>query len=394
MNANVHPVTPEEIMVFIDGELSADRAGFIAAHLRSCERCEEVAENIRGISREMRQWTVPSRPLTAKESEIISAARRSDVITGKSRPFRSFMRSRPLLMWGAGVTTVAALLITFSSARHSRPTALADLYVNASLEHKNLSGTLLRTEEAKISSNLENAPQPPMIARTVSLSIVTKDFAGARATLDAILIRHHGYMAQLTSSAEQNTARSLEASLRIPAAELVPATTELKSLGRVENEKQSGEEVTQQHADLVARLKNARETEERLQTILERRTGKVSDVLAVEQEIARVRGEIEQMEAQQASLIHRVDFVTVDVTMSEEYKAQMGSAALAISTRFHNAIVKGFHDAWETIVGLILFLSEYGPSMLVWFAFLFPVAWLFWRRWGRSYWQNSPIRAR
>ena len=42
-----------------------------------------------------------------------------------------------------------------------------------------------------------------------------------------------------------------------------------------------------------------------LSDILRNRTGKLSDVLAMEQEIQRVRGEIEQMTAQMESEIHR-----------------------------------------------------------------------------------------
>ena len=47
--------------------------------------------------------------------------------------------------------------------------------------------------------------------------------------------------------------------------ELNAVMLELQSLGRVQNEWQNGQEVTEQHADLVARLKNSRETEARLQ---------------------------------------------------------------------------------------------------------------------------------
>ncbi len=138
-----------------------------------------------------------------------------------------------------------------------------------------------------------------MIARSVELSIAVKDCVAARSSLEALLERHHGYASNLAVSAEQNNARTLQATLRIPARELAAAVAELRSLGTVENELQKGEEVTQQHSDLVARLKNSRETEQRLQAILQQRTGKMSDVLEVEQEIARVRGEIEGMEAEQ-----------------------------------------------------------------------------------------------
>src|SRR5690349_4140814 len=45
--------------------------------------------------------------------------------------------------------------------------------------------------------------------------------------------------------------------------------------------------------------------------------------------------------AEQKSLEHRVEYATVDLNLSEEYKAQLGTPAPSISTRFHNALVKG-----------------------------------------------------
>ena len=151
----------------------------------------------------------------------------------------------------------------------------------------------------------------------------------------------------------------------------------------MENESQSGEEVSQQHADLVARLKTARETEERFQAILQQRTGKISDVLEVEQNIARVRGEIESMEAEQKALEHRVDFASVEVQLTEEYKAQLGLPADSVSTRMHNAFVAGYHNAAESVVGLVLFVEEYGPSLVLWLVILgLPIV-VVWRRYKR-----------
>ncbi|MBA0083601.1 MAG: DUF4349 domain-containing protein [Acidobacteria bacterium Pan2503] len=155
-----------------------------------------------------------------------------------------------------------------------------------------------------MSATTEEVPEPGVqngsliaIARTVSLSVVVKDFEAGRASPYAVLARHNGYTASLNVSTPLGAARTLEASRRTPAPQLEAAPHELKSLGRVEGESQNGEEVTAQHSDLVAHIKNDRETERRLQDILRTRTGKVKDVLDVEQEIARVRGEIEQMEA-------------------------------------------------------------------------------------------------
>jgi chromosome segregation ATPase len=222
-----------------------------------------------------------------------------------------------------------------------------------------------------------------MIARTVSLTITVKDFVAARASLDSILARHHGYSAQLTVSTPENSSRSFQASLRIPAPELAAALAELRSLGRVQNESQSGEEITQQHTDLLARLKNSRETESRLQAILQQRTGKVADILEVEEQIERVRGEIESMEAEQKTLEHRVDFASVDLQLTEEFKAQFNSPDTSASTRIHNAFIAGLDHATATLLGFVLFFEEDGPVILIWLVMFGVPSFLVWRRYRK-----------
>ena len=222
-----------------------------------------------------------------------------------------------------------------------------------------------------------------MIARTVSLTIIVKDVPAARAQLDRILTHYQSYAAQLTLNTPEGGARSFQASLRVPAPELAAALAELRALGRVQNESQSGEEVTQQHADLVARLQNSRETEQRLRDILAQRTGKIEDVLQVEEEIARVRGEIEGMEADQKALEHRVDFSTVDLQLNEEYKAQLGSPSASAGNQIRNAFVSGLRNAGATLLGLLLFFEESGPVILIWLAILALPAALLWRRYRR-----------
>jgi rRNA processing protein Gar1 len=159
---------------------------------------------------------------------------------------------------------------------------------------------------------------------------------------------------------------------RVPAAEQAAATAEMGRLGRVTNESQTGEVVSQEHADLVARLKTARETEARFPVILQQRTGKVSDVLGVEQNIARVRGEIEAMEGSRRD--SSIGFATLEVALTQEYKAPLESQSDSVGTRFHNALVAGYRNMTGLLLGLALFVVENGPPVL---------AVLFWRRYGK-----------
>jgi hypothetical protein len=441
MSTAPHPVVPEEIMAYLDGELSAERAPSVATHIEACADCQEVRASLRNASESLSHWAVALAPANASfQDRVASLARENSLASNRSKArifrFSSHWTRGQLI---AGLAVALSVLFVFIVIPNSlrRPVAGRAMSATDRLRVKlaekgqsalPLDEPLLTDQQRKVSSNRLPSANPttlvapnvtadangllqgpddrvensfsldgqaisdqqsrvsrgPMISRTVSLSLFTKDFESSRASLEAILVRHKGYSAELNIATPQNAARSLETSLRIPAPELPAALAELKSLGRVEGETQNGEEVTQQHADLLARLKNSHETEQRLQAILTERTGKISDVLGVEREIARVRGEIEQMEAEQKNLEHRVDFATVNLALSEEYKAKLDSPAPAISTLIHNAAVNGYGNLAHALLAIVLFFVEYGPVLIFWL-FLFSIpAGLVWRRWRHA----------
>ena len=223
----------------------------------------------------------------------------------------------------------------------------------------------------------------PLIARTADLRLLVEKLDDARQAMDRILAVHKGYVAQLSTSGESGSARMVVASLRVPADQLDACLAELKKLGRVTQESQAGEEVTQQHIDLAARLKNSRNTEARLNGVLQQRNGPVKEILEVEKESARVRGEIEQMEAAQQTLEHRVNFATIDLKLAEEYKAQLSSPAPSVGVQLRNAIVNGFRNASESLLGILLFFAEAGPTLLLWLLILLFPARLIWKRYKR-----------
>jgi hypothetical protein len=393
-------VSPEKIMAYLDGELSVTDSAAVEQHLQNCPDCRHSINAQKQLSIALTTWEVPELPASA-ETLVLAAARSGLPARKWALPGRA--RNRVLLI----VTCSAAVLIGVvawngvraphmsAAVRPSTPkqekggsTADIDFYKSR------LDELIQRRQQAAFASDMaverdeaqvppsETHPNPqPMIARTVSLAIVAKQFVAARTSLDAILAKHHGYAAELTINTEQSSAPSLQASLRIPADELAAALAELRKLGEVQTETQGGEEVTQQQADLVARLKNSRETEQRLQAVLLQRTGKVADILAVEQEIARVRGEIEQMESEQEGLEHRVSFATVDLKLSEEYRAGLSSPSPSVFTRLRNAGVHGFRDAFDSLVSLALFILQISPTVLLWALILIlPIRYVWKRR--------------
>ncbi len=96
------------------------------------------------------------------------------------------------------------------------------------------------------------------------------------------------------------------------------------------------------------------------------RTGKLSDVLEVEREVSRVRGEIEQMEAERRTTADQVTFATVQLGAREDYQAQLRLSPESTLTRLRNAAVDGYKNLAGGLVGVALVLITYGPAVLLW----------------------------
>ncbi len=319
MSTTSHPFAPEEIMALLDGELSADRAQSVSAHVEVCPECSTLAKELGSTKQELPSWEVGTLP-SAIEDRVHSAVTRKPAPAGTSGS--SLFQRASLWTWkqwltGLSATAAMGLLLLAiatttlkrvsqsSDIRETRAvrTARAHSVDNSRINSPNTQGfdalkespdgdtftsklendagkqlpSVTNGSLGKLQTQIDDPRHSPMIARTVALSLVVKDFDTGRVSLDAILARHGGYAAGLNVATPQGAARTLQASLRIPAPQLTAALAELKGLGRLEAETQSGEEVTQQHADLVARLKNSRETEQRLQDVLRTRRGFLHD---------------------------------------------------------------------------------------------------------------------
>jgi hypothetical protein len=266
-----------------------------------------------------------------------------------------------------------------SGARHFSTDQSGVIRMNS----KALDGANERSDRP-ISQRSEQPPQSsgwPKIARAAELRLTVTSLENTRNSLNGIVQQFGGYIAQLSATSQGNSEHQLSALLRVPSDRLSAAIAELKKLGRVAVESQAGDEITKEHVDLLARLKNARSTESRINDVIQHRTGNVQEVLEAEKESARVRGEIERMEAERQAMENRVEFASISLTLTEEYQAQLPADAGSARARLRNAFVTGLSDAWESLVNLLVWAIAALPTALLWLAvFYLPLRWL-WRRW-------------
>jgi hypothetical protein len=373
-----HAVEPEEIMAYLDGELASSRAAEAMTHLDRCQECQRLASDLRRVSQELTAWQVegPSHA-AAPAMETQMPARRP---AWKVLPAWAFM--------AAGAALILALVVLPRNAAR-REASTAGGYANLGAIGQPIYSPARPLpapppmQPPQAADQIATTAPGPMIERTAQLTLIAQDFDQLRARIDAILARHRGYLASLTVNAPENSGRSLNASLRVPAAQLDSALTEFKQLGRVESESQSGQDVSKQYIDLMARLANARNIAERLTHLLAERTGKLSDVLAVETELGRVQGEIEQMEAERKNTEAQVAYASLELNVSENYKAQLRVAPDSTLNRFRNAAIEGYRSMAGSVIGAALFVIAYTPSVLLWVALLFFPARFLWRRMRR-----------
>jgi hypothetical protein len=116
---------------------------------------------------------------------------------------------------------------------------------------------------------------------------------------------------------EQTRAASLE--LRIPSQHFDEAVSGLSPIGKLESVNVNVEDVGEEFVDVQARMTNARRLEQRLTDLLANRTGKLTDVLRVESELARVREEIERFEGRMRYLSSRASVSTLTIALHEAY---------------------------------------------------------------------------
>jgi hypothetical protein len=358
-------------MSYLDGELPAAQAVGAAAHLEQCAECRSLADVLRSVSQTLPAW------------EVEAAGDR--VVQGVMEALQGRPQVRPPVVgkaprrWVWGLAGACATLLVVGVGLNQFATRRAQMeQTDAGLRAPR--SMAMPTPPFRAPADQTETQTGPMIARTAQLQLTTRDFDRIRARLDDILKRRKGYFGELNIVNPTDAGRTLTGKLQVPADQLDSTMSEIKQLGHVDSESQSAEDVAKTYTDLEARLANSRHTEQRIVDLLRDRTAKLSDVLDAEKELDRVRGEIDQMEADRKALLTRVDFATLTLTVNEEYKAQL-HVNDSLSTKFRNAAVDGFRGMVGSVVGISLFLLSSGPAILLWIAILFFPARFAWRRW-------------
>lgn len=158
------------------------------------------------------------------------------------------------------------------------------------------------------------------IVRTGTLTLQVADVDGALAKAQTAIKGLGGYVSASTQS-NGGDVPTATITYRVPVGRWDDALAALRGVAaKVIDEHTEAVEVTGQLVDLAARIRNLQASEQALQAILEKAV-KIPDVLAVQQQLSDVRGQIEQLQGQQSVLQDQTAYGTITVTYSPQVVA-------------------------------------------------------------------------
>lgn len=202
-----------------------------------------------------------------------------------------------------------------------------------------------------------------LTVRVADVDAATSDVRGAVKDLG-------GYVARAQSSGEEATRRA-DLELKVPSDKLAALRTALVDAGSIESESETAEDVTDQQADLKARVRNAHAEEKRLLDLLSDKTGSLADVIAAEKALSEVRERVERLEAADAALDGQIAYADVKLHLTPKRVAEPSGAIGKVGAAFE----RGFSLLGQALIGAGVLFGTFAPTLLVFGLLLAAFVW-------------------
>jgi hypothetical protein len=155
------------------------------------------------------------------------------------------------------------------------------------------------------------------LIRNAELELEVKSFQTAMDDIAALTKSAGGYVDTSNSQRGGNGKLQGNVVVKVLPQNLDAFLLKLRDLGQLRNQTIKTDDVTKAYIDTQARIVNSLKMEEQLQELLKHDNGKVSELLQVERELGRVRGEIEQMQGELKLYDFQVAYATITMQLRE-----------------------------------------------------------------------------
>ena len=206
-------------------------------------------------------------------------------------------------------------------------------------------------------SELQYTDTERNIIQMASLNIEVEHFQSSFDAVMDIVERYNGFISNSHMHVTGTGRKEGRITIRVSTDMFLACITEIEHVGTVKSKHISGEDVTEEYIDLNARLNNSGRQERRLREILDM-ANNTKEVIEVERDLWRVRGEIERLTGRMKYLENRVELATIHVSLNEP-------EPITHSWGIRDALRSAFGGFVSVIRGLIIFAGYALPLLIL-----------------------------
>jgi uncharacterized protein DUF4349 len=198
------------------------------------------------------------------------------------------------------------------------------------------------------------APERKIIT-TGQVALTVKVYDPFYKSLEQQLQQVGGYVSNLQATRDSGSVRYATITIRIPPARTNLMVSWLREQGMIQSENIKAEDVSEEYYDIQARLANAKRLEARLLEMVQKNTGKLADLVLLEEKIGEIRENIEQMEGRIRNMDHLISLATLTLNVQVQ-----GSTTVATPTFASRAV-----HAWKHSLNALKDVSQSGLLALI-----------------------------
>jgi hypothetical protein len=207
-------------------------------------------------------------------------------------------------------------------------------------------------------------PGERKLVRRGEMTIEVRSVTEALAALGRIIGSAGGHTANQSERHNEYGGRSASVTCRVPAGGLDAIVVAVKALGLQRTLTLSAEDISTAYFDAGVRIKTQSELERQLVALLARPTNKLSNLLEIERELARVREEIDRLEGRTRSWDNQIALSSLTITLEEPAPVVAGTGGGLLRT-----LGQSFGEAAENFIlavaGIIAATGSVLPAIVL-----------------------------
>ena len=224
------------------------------------------------------------------------------------------------------------------------------------------------TDPVQTTKQVETENLDRKIIKNAHLTLTVDDYQQAVEEIRAKVVTLNGYVAYETEyTTDKLGTKRGSMQVRIPQPGFETFLKGLEPLGEMKRKEIDSQDVTEEYIDVTGRLNALRVKEERLLDILTK-SGTLNEILAVENELANTRSQLETTEGRLRYLNNQTSFSTISISLEQAAVStqQVTAGGLkGVRQRAKAAFIEAINNILVGTGNLLVFISAAIPYLVI-----------------------------